>query len=96
MPIIDLSLWNIYVEKNLFKYQYGKSIIDLSREVMKIIDELDEEKELIPSKIIDMAYKNINPEKYLYTNRIYECIVTSILMFHSRGIEFSMKFYKGA
>lgn len=87
MPIIDNEKWESWVKNN--NDSYGKCCVDVSREVMRI---LDNGKDFDTHKIICEADANIKAGGI--TGFMAGCVAQMVSKCHNRGEEFRIKWNK--
>lgn len=80
MPIKDKALWEKWIKNN--QDEYGKCIIDLSREVMQLLDNIEE----FDSE--DLILKADRDMKAGITGFMTGAIANVVVSCHSRGEEF--------
>ena len=88
MPIIKEKEWNKHVEVN--KDSYGKCCVDVTRQVMKILD--DEPGDFDPHTIICRADDEVKAGGI--TGFMAGCVTSIVGQCHSRGDEFRRKWNK--
>jgi len=87
MPITNQKRWDSYVSKN--KDSYGKCCVDVARQVMKILDEVED---FDTHKLIIQAEKEIGENGI--TGFMAGAIASMVVHCHSRGEEFKKEWNK--
>ena len=88
--IRNKKLWKAYVDKN--KDFYSKAVVDVAREVMRLLDDR-KHKDFSASNIIIEANKNIDTGGGI-TGFQAGCVAQIITRCHSKGNEFRKKWNK--
>ena len=89
MPIINIKDWE--EQKRINKDPYGKCVIDVAGEVMRLLD-IPEYQDFNTHKIICDAEKNIGEDGI--TGFMAGCVAQIVSHCHSRGEEFRKKWNK--
>jgi len=84
MPITNQDDWNTWVDSN--RDPYGKACVDVAREVMRILDSVED---FDTYKIICDADRNIKAGGI--TGFMAGCVAKMVSSCHSRGEEFRTK-----